>query len=351
MNKNFTSLHKVIFSVFLAGIVNVNVNAQDTPAHVQLIHNAADPLAASVDIYIDDVLKFDNLSFRSATPFTDLPSNTPVKIGVAPATSTSSDDVIAEKTITFGPNTKNILVANGVITTSFYTPSPLGDDISIDVKVQPAAKDNSVDPGKVELSAYHGVTDAHVFDFLVDGGGSLVNNIGYGDFSSYTSVDPKKYKLYVTNYFNKDTLGAFDVDLDGLAGDGILLFTSGFLTPSANNNGPALALLAALPDGTVREFTPSSTTNIINKKEYAGMKAYPIPTHGQMTLEVNNDQASEAAIEVFNMYGLPVYHQEVQLLNGLNSLPIDLSYLTSGKYTVKISGENKVGIVNCTIVH
>ena len=63
-------------------------------ARLQVIHNAADPAAAEVDIYVNGDLFLDDFAFRSATPFVDVPSGVELVIGVAPGTSTSASDVI-----------------------------------------------------------------------------------------------------------------------------------------------------------------------------------------------------------------------------------------------------------------
>ena len=54
-------------------------------ARLQVIHNAADPLAASVDVYINGNKALDNFAFRTATPFIDVPSGADLNIGIAPA--------------------------------------------------------------------------------------------------------------------------------------------------------------------------------------------------------------------------------------------------------------------------
>ena len=52
------------------------------PTQVQIIHNSADPAVASVDIYLDGTLTLEDIVFRSATGFIELPSNTAIDIGV-----------------------------------------------------------------------------------------------------------------------------------------------------------------------------------------------------------------------------------------------------------------------------
>ena len=63
-------------------------------ARLQVIHNAADPLASEVDVYVNGDLLLDNFAFRTATPFVTVPAGVTLNIGVAPSTSTSANDTI-----------------------------------------------------------------------------------------------------------------------------------------------------------------------------------------------------------------------------------------------------------------
>ena len=51
-------------------------------ARVQIIHNSADAAAAEVDIYLDGAIAIEDVAFRTATPFIDLPAD--VNIGHFP---------------------------------------------------------------------------------------------------------------------------------------------------------------------------------------------------------------------------------------------------------------------------
>ncbi|RPI73701.1 MAG: DUF4397 domain-containing protein, partial [Ignavibacteriales bacterium] len=69
-------------------------------ARLQVIHNAADPGAASVDIYLNGSLLLDNFGFRNATPFIDAPAGIPINIGVAGPNSTSVSDTLKNFNVT-----------------------------------------------------------------------------------------------------------------------------------------------------------------------------------------------------------------------------------------------------------
>ena len=56
-------------------------------ARLQVIHNAADPGAAVVDVYVNGGILLDDFAFRAATPYIDVASDTDLEIAVAPGTS------------------------------------------------------------------------------------------------------------------------------------------------------------------------------------------------------------------------------------------------------------------------
>ncbi|MGE5810619.1 MAG: hypothetical protein ACM339_03900, partial [Ignavibacteria bacterium] len=73
------TLKTLILTMLLTG---VNYLSAQT-ARLQVIHNAADPAAVSVDIYLNGGLLLNDFEFRTATPFIDAPAGTPINVGVA----------------------------------------------------------------------------------------------------------------------------------------------------------------------------------------------------------------------------------------------------------------------------
>ncbi len=113
--------------------------------------------------------------------------------------------------------------------------------------------------GNVEFVGVHGATDAPAVDIVARGVATLVNNAMYGDITGYIAVPPAKYTLDVKDSTGTTRVATFAADLSGLANGAAVVFASGFLTPSANQNGKAFGLYAALANGTVVAF-PAVTT-------------------------------------------------------------------------------------------
>ena len=272
-------MKKLLFSlIFLLSITSIF--AQTT--RLQVIHNAADPAAAVVDVYVNGNLAIDNFEFRKATPFIDIPANTLLNIGIAPGNSGSVNDTIKNFQANLKQNKKYVLIANGVLDPIQFSPNPDGENIAFTLFAKDNLREQGVNQWKVDFIVVHGSTDAPTVDILAQrvysnitndisaevvensdiespeswfGGWRLVNNASYGDITNYKRLFPDEYILKVTPGNNNSTVVAeFNADLSGLGGEAAVVFASGFLDPTANQNGEAFGLFAALPNGTVVEF-------------------------------------------------------------------------------------------------
>ena len=117
--KKITGL--LAFCMILLGISS----AQSQTARVQVIHNCADLAAATVDIYLNngETPLLDNFPFRQATPFIDAPAGIPISIQVKVPTSTQATAALYTLTTTLTVGSKYILVADGIVSATGYTPS------------------------------------------------------------------------------------------------------------------------------------------------------------------------------------------------------------------------------------
>lgn len=114
-----------LFAALANGTV-VQLPAATAPnARVQVIHNSADVLAGSVDVYINGALAIPDFAFRTATPFIDLPAGVTLNIGVAPGNSTSVNDTLANFPVILSADEKYVVIANGLLTGG-YLPNPDG---------------------------------------------------------------------------------------------------------------------------------------------------------------------------------------------------------------------------------
>jgi hypothetical protein len=248
------------FGVF-AALPDGNVIALPaiTTARLQVIHNAADPAADSVDIYLNGTKLLDNFAFRAATPFIDAPANQNIVVGVAPKTSSSVSDVIASFTFNLLAGEKYIAIANGVLNPASFAPNPDGKNTAFNILVKTMAQEKSMTSGNVEFAVMHGSTDAPTVDIVARGVATLVDNAPYTAITNYISVPAANYTLDIIDASGTVTVATFSAPLSGLANGAAFVLASGFLNPAANQNGKAFGVLAVLPDGNVLEL-PAITT-------------------------------------------------------------------------------------------
>jgi hypothetical protein len=247
----------------VAGSKSIKSTMGSGTAELQVIHNAADPNAAVVDIYVNESLLLDDFAFRAATPFVEVPAGVNLNIGVAPGSSTGPGDVIADFDVMLEGGKRYVAIANGVLDASGFAPNPDGRDISFKLLAQDGIRNRGFF-GLITVIAFHGATDAPTVDILAQGswfGWKLVNDLTYGEFSSYKILLPTNYLISVTPGGDNSTVVAtYEADLSGLRNGSAVVFASGFLSPADNQNGPAFGLFAALPNGQVVEFPPVMQT-------------------------------------------------------------------------------------------
>ena len=246
------------FTVALLAItvlMGLNLQAQDQQARLQVIHNAADPAAASVDVYVNGGALLNGFNFREATPFIDVPAGVQLNIGVAAAGSDSAADTLKNFAVTFEDGGTYIAIANGVLNPDAFAANPDAFDIAFTLFAKADAREESTEMDEVQFIAVHGATDAPAVDILARNVGALVNNAPYGAITDYLSVPASYYTIDITPAGQNETIVAsFGADLRGLAGQAVTVIASGFLAPDNNNHGEAFALIAVLADGTVVTF-------------------------------------------------------------------------------------------------
>ena len=230
-------------------------------AKLQVIHNAADPAADTVTVYLNGTKLLSNFAFRTATPFIDAPAGTPINIGIAGKNSVSASDTLRNFQVTLTAGQKYVAVASGVAGTTGFAPNPNGRNIGLSLIISTPAQDTT-SGGNVNFAVLHGATDAPGVRVVARGVATLVPAAFYGDVTSYISVPAAKYTLDVKDTSGTVLVAAFNADLSGLANRTATVFASGFLNPSANQNGKAFGLFAALANGQVAALPQITTARV-----------------------------------------------------------------------------------------
>ena len=317
-----------------------------TTARLQVIHNAADPIAEEVDVYVNGGLLLDDFAFRTATPYIDVPAGVDLNIIVAPGTSTGPSPAVGDFTVNLVPGETYVAIANGVVTPGDFQANPDGMDIEFSLFPRAGMMESS-SFNRVSIIAFHGATDAPTVDILdADSHWSwpLFNNLTYGEFSSYRYLRARSYTLDVTpGNDNSTVVASFTADLSGLANGAAVVFASGFLTPGDDQNGPAFGLFAALPDGQVIALPAAKGGSAAAKglaDATSSMPAsfmlnqnYPNPFNPETTISFALPNTSEVTIRVYNSLGqLVTTLAQGRMEAGMHQVQFNASELASGMY-------------------
>jgi hypothetical protein len=314
-------------------------------ARLQVIHNAADPAADSVDVYVNGALLLDDFAFRTATPFVDVPAGVVLNIGVAPSTSTSANDTLVNFQVTLANNGRYLAVANGVLTPGNFAVNPDGRSTGFTLFLQDQMLEAAVNSSDVDFRAIHGATDAPNVDVVAVGVGPIVDNASYGDITNYTSVPPAVYTLQVTpGNDNSIVVASYTANISSLAGSSLVVFASGFLTPAANQNGEAFGLWVALPNGTT---FPLPTTVGINENSKSIIGAvYPNPASDMVTVQLKDNQNIDR-IYISDMSGKLV-SEPIAQFNG-TTIEMNTKNLSSGLYMLTVESAGKTSTTKLSI--
>jgi hypothetical protein len=300
-------------------------------ARLQVIHNAADPAAEMVDVWVNDELLLDDFAFRTATPFVDVPAGVNLTIGVAGPSSTSPGDALATFVVNLAEDVSYVAIANGALDPSGFEANPDGMDITFSLYTLDGVREMADDMGNVDFVAFHGATDAPTVDVIARDVATIVDDLTYGYFTDYVSVPADYYILDVTpGDDNSTVVASFEAELSGLGGGAAVVFASGFLAPDDNQDGAAFGLFAALPNGNVVEFPLYTETSgrFVPTNWEIDISNYPNPFNPATTIGYNLPQSGHVTVEVFNIIG-----QKIRTL-------VD-QYQNAGTQTVIWDGQNE----------
>ena len=318
------------------------------PARLQVIHNAADPAAAEVDVYVNGDLLLDDFAFRTATPFIDVPSNTDLEVAVAPGTSTGAGDAVFTETFNLPGGSTTQLVANGVLAPDAFADNPDGIATAFTLLVGADAREDG--DGDVAVRVVHGATDAPTVD-VRSGGAVLVDDASYRDVTGYLSVPPDDYVLDVT-LADGTPVASFLAPLSVPADTAVTVLASGFLAPDANQGGEAFGLLAIFPDGTAALLPVAVDADDAPAAEALSLGApAPNPLRGRGTVSFSLDAPGAARLALYDALGREVAVLADDTFSAdAHQARLDTRALASGVYVLRLQAPSGVRSQTLTVV-
>lgn len=272
-------------------------SSSDIPkARVQILHNSPYAAASQVDVYLDGGLlgPLDNFSFRSATPYIDVPAGVDVQIAITgPDAEDDSNPVFATTVVL--EEAKNYIVA------AVGDPLTAEGDTAFRLAVTDIGQESAATSGNAEFLVLHGSPDAPPVDVVARDVGTLVDNIEYPQFDNgYLSVPPAEYTIDITPAEDNETIVAsFAADLTAAADAAFLVAASGFLAPPTEND-PSFGLLAVFANGDTA-LLPIAVTEpdtarlqVIHNSPYAAAASVDVYVNGALLPALDDFDFREA---------------------------------------------------------
>ena len=310
-------------------------------ARIQVIHNAPDPAAAEVDVYVNGERLLDDFAFRTATPFIDVPAGEELTVAVAPGTSSGPEDAVYSESFTLPSGSATQLIASGVLDPDAFASNPDGVSTAFQLLVGPDARVGA-ESDEVAVRVAHGAPDAPTVD-VRSGGAVLVDDAAYTDVTGYLALAPAPYVLDVTTA-DGTPVASFDANLSGAGGIAATVLASGFLTPADDQGGPGLGLLAVFANGTTI-LLPVATA--AEEEPGGGALALGLPAPNPVSLQgsiaFSLDQPGPASVTVYDALGRRV----ATLADGAFGtervdVRLDTSRLAPGAYVVRLAAPSGV---------
>ncbi len=299
-------------------------------ARIQLIHNTADDTASMVDIYVDGLKSFDNVPYKSASPFVDAYAEQPTTISVAPSTSSSVADTFFSMTTTLDSTKTYVAVLNGIRSTSGYKPAP-----AMTIHFNNAAREFGTSGTSTDILFMNGITDVSNNVDIKEGTSNMFSNIAYGSFGNYVQITTTNTTLEL-NKAGGSTIGKYTANFLSLSmqGQAVTLLSTGFNEPDSNSSGPFAGLYVAKREGGPLVELPivTSVKNIRNNMK----QLHVVPNPASTTVKLGNIQ-NLSNIQVYNSVGQLVLNiEETDDRNEIN-----ISSLPSGSYFLFASSKKK----------
>lgn len=198
----------------------------------KLIHNSSDVDLQEVDVYWNNQRVIDDLPFRHSSSIAKRRFvNDDIVIGIAPANSVSSSDVVFN--YSFQPQSSDtaLFVLNGLSNAqgySYYQP------LSLTQLWYPLDTALQMNDKKVVLM--NGITDSSPFDLVTSDQVSLIDNTAYGTVYDFDVLNENQIWT-LRNQASTYEIACYDLPIQSLANPSLLVLGSGFFHPEINNNG------------------------------------------------------------------------------------------------------------------
>ena len=291
-------------------------------ARLQFIHNVPG-VPVPVDVYLGDLRIRSGMEFQSATAYRTVGAGD-YELTIQ-ADGLPEDDAPDPVSLTLGNDRNYVVIAHGST-----------EDTRM--KVLETRLESRV-TNKVDAILVHGAPDLGIADVQVlDASDNttplmmLANNIPFDGKTSYLSLTPSMHNVQVSSSTNGEEFAVFQMDLNGYAGQTLVLNLSGSKSDlkilGVDKNG------AFLPD----VITGVETEDVELPTEFALHGNYPNPFNPSTRIQFDLPETAQVRVQIVDMLGREVMSLPAQEFEaGANrSMEIHAMNLASGTYLYRM---------------
>ena len=245
-------------------------------------------------------------------------------------------DVLATDTVsveTLGPVT---FVLTGVSDPNAFAANPDGRSTALRVRAIQVAGVDQMEDGMALVQFVNAVTDAPPLDVTLPDGTVLADSVAFDSLASSVEIPFGTPSVQVRRTDDGSLLGTFELELT--AEDNVqVALISGFLDPSANQNGPALTLVAV----PVQAEAPVGTEDELAAEGFALLPVAPNPVRDAATVRFRVPNTERVIVDVLDALGRHVSTLlDAQTPAGEHSASWDTDGLASGAYLVRMRADS-----------
>jgi hypothetical protein len=325
---------------------------------VQIIHNSPDPLAATVDVWVDGTRVLDDFGYQTASSFVDdfgvpipIVVSSTATVVIADAASVDDSSPIYSETLALTPGIPTLLEIVGMVPPSAVV-NPDGIDTNMDLIVFMGYKPAATDPSTYEIMAVHGSPDTGTVDLIVRTGGPgegipLFTDLTYKDADPYIVGMPADVILDIVETGTTSVIKTFDASFGLVVGAGVVGNAGGFSDPVES-----LALFGVVATGFVFILDqPVAVGEPGDTMSFLLGRAYPNPFQPRATIPFTLESGQEVSLRAYDMQGRLVLTLVDEMLPaGSYNIPFSGASLASGTYVYELRSNEGVQRKTMTLV-
>jgi hypothetical protein len=327
------SMSRILTIVLLSSLSVFQAKAQ-----LLVFHNSADTLLSTIKYTIaggEPRL----LDFRNNLFF-----NNPADVQGDIVFSNLQDSVVLVlEDVDLPAGTLKHLHLTGLSTQEGYLANPSGSETGLKAEIVTIESLPAPGANETRVIFVHGASDMPTVQLGAFPGPVFVNALAFGSSVAVT-LPAINNNINILSSDSTLLLATYALQLEGRAGQTVVVMLSGFLAPLKNRSGAGFLPLLFAPGQNTGQPLPNVT--LVERKEaVSNLSLYPNPSMGQFNIQMEASAGGLYQLQVINLSGQAVLEKVVPLSAGQNIIPMQLNDAAPGAYVLIFGQENRISAI------